>query len=295
MHVGGGRTTDPNDPQGPLDFLDNSRGNYFRATTGPAIHVTTSPFGIQGRARIIGNHFDDYFFATPLVVDLGPEGPTPNDPGDPDAGPNDSQNKPELLFEPMRFPPEEGDPPGPPCTASNNYADCDGVRVTVRLAGAPTGTYTAELPRRERRSALRRQPRHPPVPVDGRHDPHRFGRPRLRVRDERLDSAHRRRARRFRSGGAFSLPPIRALVSQGGIDSFDGATSEIVQAGDTQPAAAADVHALLRRRRRRLVLRHDLLALELRQRRGDRDDDASTPTRARSSRTPCRSRRAVVP
>ncbi len=95
VHIGGGRTTGPGDPQGPIYLLDNSRGNYFRGTTGPAIHVTTSPFGIQGRARIIGNHFDDYDTATPLLVDLGPEGPTPND-GDPDARANNLQNKPET-------------------------------------------------------------------------------------------------------------------------------------------------------------------------------------------------------
>ena len=36
----------------------------------------------------------------------------------------------------------------------------------------------------------------------------------------------------FRTGGAFPLPPVRALVSQGDIDSFDGATSEMATAGD---------------------------------------------------------------
>jgi hypothetical protein len=233
VHVGGGRTTDPNDPQGPLYFLDNSRGNYFRATTGPAIHVTTSPFGIQGRARIIGNHFDDYFFTSPLIVDLGPEGPTPNDPGDPDAGPNDLQNKPELLFEPMRFPPEEGDPPGPPCTASNNYADCDGVRVTVRLVGAPAGTYTAELLAGNIDPLLGDNPGIHLFLLTGAMT--RTGSGDLDFEFEMGDGIELIGGvlAWFRSGGAFPLPPVRALISQGGIDSFDGATSEIVQAGDT--------------------------------------------------------------
>ena len=295
VHVGGGRTTDPNDPQGPVYFLDNSRGNYFRATTGPAIHVTTSPFGIQGRARIIGNHFDDYFFASPLIVDLGPEGPTPNDPGDPDAGPNDLQNKPELLFEPMRFPPEEGDPPGPPCTASNNYADCDGVRVTVRLVGAPAGTYTAELLAGNVDPLFGDNPGIHLFLLTGAMT--RTGSGDLDFEFELSDGIELIGGvlAWFRSGGAFAMPPVRALVSQGGIDSFDGATSEIVQAGDAQPAAGADVHALLRRRRRRLVLRHDLLAVELRHRRRRPRRCASTPTPDRSSPTPCRSRPAVVP
>ena len=103
----------------------------------------------------------------------------------------------------------------------------------MRLAGAPAGTYTAEL-------------------LAGNVDPllgdnadiHRFL---LTVAD------HADRLRRpstgcsswapsieliggvldwFQTGGVFPLPPVRALVSQGDIDSFDGATSEIAQAGD---------------------------------------------------------------
>ena len=237
IHVGGGRLTGPNYDGWPFYRLDNSRGNYFRGTNGPAVHVTTSPFGIQGRARIIGNHFDDYDTATPLLVDLGPEGPTPNDPGDPDAGPNDLQNKPEILLEPMRFPPLEGDPPGPPCTAANNYQDCNGVRVTVRLAGAPAGSYTAEL-------------------LAGNMDPLLGDNGQIkrflltgaitRTGSGDLDFEFEMGAgieligavlAWFQSGGVFALPPVRALVSQGGIDAFDGATSESAQAGDVSVPA----------------------------------------------------------
>jgi hypothetical protein len=232
VHVGGGRLTGPNYDGWPFYRLDNSRGNYFRGTTGPAIHVTTSPFGIQGRARILGNHFEDYDTALPLMVDLGPEGPTPNDPGDPDAGPNDLQNKPEFLFEAMRMPAAPGDPPGPSCTSANSYQDCNGVRVTLRLAGAPAGTYTAEL-------------------IAGDVDPllgDNTDIPRflLTVADTETGSGTIDFVFElgeqvgliggvldwFRTGGEFPLPPVRALVSQGDIDSFDGATSEIATAGD---------------------------------------------------------------
>jgi len=232
VHVGGGRRTGPGDPQGPIYLLDNSRGNYFRGSTGPAIHVTTSPFGIQGRARIIGNHFDDYDTATPLLVDLGPEGPTPNDPGDPDAGPNDLQNKPEILLEPIRMPPAEGDPPGPPCTGSNNYQDCNGVRVTVRLAGAPAGTYTAELlagnidPLLGDNGDIKRFLLTGAITRTGSGDlDFEFE---MGAGIELIGSV----LGWFQTGGVFALPPVRALVSQGGIDAFDGATSEIAQAGD---------------------------------------------------------------
>ena len=232
VHVGGGRLTGPNEEGWPYYRLNNERGNYFRGTTGPAIHVTTSPFGIQGRARILGNHFEDYDAALPLMVDLGPEGPTPNDPGDPDAGPNDLQNKPEILLEPMRMPPPEGDPPGPPCTSADNYQDCNGVRVTVRLVGAPAGTYTAEV-------------------LAGDVDPLTGDNPwiprfLLTAADTEtgagdIDIVFELPAQIdliggvlawFQTGGVFPLPRIRALVSQGDIDAFDGATSEIATAGD---------------------------------------------------------------
>jgi hypothetical protein len=229
VHVGGGRLTDPDLEDWPYFWLDNSRGNYFRGTTGPAVHVTTSPFGIQGRARILGNHFGDPFLtAVPLQVDLGPEGPTPNDPGDPDAGPNDLQNKVEFHFEPMNFP---GDP-GPPCISGDNYQHCDGVRVTLTLRGAPAGTYTAEL-------------------IAGNEDPllgDNLDVPRflLTAADTETGAGDivfvfelSRQIEMigavlewFRTGGTFPLPPVRALVSQGDIDSFDGATSEIATAGD---------------------------------------------------------------
>ena len=279
VHVGGGRTTNPNDPQGPVYFLDNSRGNYFRATTGPAIHVTTSPFGIQGRARIIGNHFDDYFFASPLLVDLGPEGPTPNDPGDPDAGPNDLQNKPEMLFEPMRFPPEEGDPPGPSCTAANNYEDCDGVRVTVRLAGAPAGTYTAELLAGNVDPFFGDNPGIHPFLLTGAMTRTGSGDPdfvfEIATGSSSSAACSPGSARAARSRSRPSAPSSRRAASTrstGRRPNGPGWRHE--------SAAAADLHALFRRRRRRLVLRHDVLALELRL-------DAATATMT-SIRTPVR-------
>ncbi len=145
VHIGGAHRPDgdPPPPPGvlPPDRLDQSMGNYLSGTTGPGVHVTTSPFGIQGRARIIGNHFGDYE-GSALPVDLGPEGRTPNDSGDPDAGPNDLQNYPELTYAAIRLNPLNGQPP---CGPATNYASCDGVRFTVRLRAAPAGTYTAEL------------------------------------------------------------------------------------------------------------------------------------------------------
>jgi hypothetical protein len=144
VHVGGallpGGPPPPPGVQTP-DLLDQSRGNYISYTTGPGVHVTTSPFGVQGRARIIGNHFDGYWGSV-LAVDLGPEGRTPNDAGDPDAGPNDLQNHPEITYAAVRLNPLNGQAP---CGPANNYGTCDGVRFTVRLRAAPAGTYTAEL------------------------------------------------------------------------------------------------------------------------------------------------------
>jgi hypothetical protein len=232
VHVGGGRVV-PGDPMNPVTRLDNSRGNYIAGTTGPGIHVTTSPFGIQGRARIIGNHFELYSPVLPLMVDLGPEGPTPNDPGDPDVGPNDLQNKPEFLFEPMRMPPAPGDPPGPPCTSANSYQDCNGVRTTLRLHGAPAGTYTAELIAGDVDPLLGDNTDIPRFLLTGTVT--RTGAGDLDFVFELGGQVDLIGAvlQWFRMGGQVPFPPVRALVSQGDIDSFDGVTSEIATAGDT--------------------------------------------------------------
>ncbi len=129
------------------DPVDWRAGNIILGTTGPAIHVTTSPNGIQGQARILGNHlFYWSFFNTPFAVDLGPEGRTPNDPGDADAGPNDLQNFPEVRFEPFRFEPlDQDDPPCGPTGGNEPFESCDAVRIIATLRDAPAGTYTAEL------------------------------------------------------------------------------------------------------------------------------------------------------
>src|SRR4029453_12531393 len=52
------------------------------------------------------------------------------------------QNFPELTYAPIRINPLNGEQP---CGPATNYGACDGVRFTVRLHGAPAGTYTAEL------------------------------------------------------------------------------------------------------------------------------------------------------
>lgn len=129
------------------DPVDWRAGNIILATTGPAIHVTTSPNGIQGQARVLGNHMFHWSFAnTPLPVDLGPEGRTPNDPGDADAGPNDLQNFPEVRFEAFRFEPlGENDVPCGPTGGTEPFEGCDAVRITATLRDAPAGTYIAEL------------------------------------------------------------------------------------------------------------------------------------------------------
>jgi CSLREA domain-containing protein len=129
------------------DPVDWRAGNIIIGTTGPAIHVTTSPNGIQGQARILGNHlFYWSFFNTPFAVDLGPEGRTPNDPGDADSGPNDLQNFPEVRFEPFRFQPlGENDVPCGPTGGMEPFQGCDAVRIIATLRDAPAGTYTAEL------------------------------------------------------------------------------------------------------------------------------------------------------
>jgi hypothetical protein len=214
--------------------LDQTAGNWIAHTTGPGVHVTTSPFGVQGRARIIGNHFDGYHafggaVAGPLAIDLGPEGRTPNDSGDPDAGPNGLQNYPVVSYEPILM---TEDSNIPACTASSNYATCNTVRVHVRLANAPAGTYTAEL-------------------FAGGHDPLSG------------DNGHLQRflltgTRSVTGGGDLDLymdlpdyydlvpallgfargglpptlaPRLFAVVSQGDEDSFDGATSEVSDGG----------------------------------------------------------------
>lgn len=240
VHVGGARLTGPNTEEWPYYRLDTSLGNHFRGTTGPAVHVTTSPFGIQGRARILGNHFEDYDAALPLIVDLGPEGPTPNDPGDPDAGPNDLQNTPELLFEPMRMPPPPGEPSGPACTSANQYQGCDGVRTTIRLTGAPAGTYTAELLAGDVDPLSGDNPWIPRFLLTAAATETGAG---------TVDVVFELPAdvglmggvlMWYRTGGLFPFPRVRALISQGGIDAFDGATSEVATAGDaTQPPPPA--------------------------------------------------------
>jgi CSLREA domain-containing protein len=151
IHIGGFEGTSlPGAPLPPMqlpDPVDWRAGNIIIGTTGPAIHVTTSPNGIQGQARILGNHlFYWSFFNTPFAVDLGPEGRTPNDPGDADAGPNDLQNFPEVRFEAIRVAPlDENDIPCGPTGGLEPYEDCDAVRITATLRDAPAGTYTAEL------------------------------------------------------------------------------------------------------------------------------------------------------
>jgi CSLREA domain-containing protein len=149
VHIGGFEGTPyPTPPTMQLpDPVDWRAGNIIIGTTGPAIHVTTSPNGIQGQARMLGNHlFYWSFFNTPFAVDLGPEGRTPNDPGDADAGPNDLQNFPEVRFEAIRVAPlGDNDVPCGPIGGSEPYEDCDAVRITATLRDAPAGTYTAEL------------------------------------------------------------------------------------------------------------------------------------------------------
>jgi CSLREA domain-containing protein len=150
VHVGGG-LGDYQPPEIPgfqvPHPLDQTLGNWIAFTTGPGVHVTTSAFGIQGRARVIGNFFSGYAdmfgqLTGPLPIDLGPEGRTPNDPGDGDAGPNDLQNFPIVTYEPIRI----GEDPGAPaCTAASGYATCNALRVHIVLEDAPAGTYTAEV------------------------------------------------------------------------------------------------------------------------------------------------------
>jgi CSLREA domain-containing protein len=128
------------------DPVDWRAGNIIRGTTGPGIVVTTSPTGVHGQARILGNHIDYWqIFTLPMAVDLGPAGRTPNDPGDVDVGPNDLQNAPEVRFEPFRF--EEPPEGAPPCSPNTDppYGGCDAVRIIATLRDAPSGTYTAEL------------------------------------------------------------------------------------------------------------------------------------------------------
>ena len=149
IHIGGfeGTPYSFTPPMQLPDPVDWRAGNIILGTTGPAIHVTTSPNGIQGQARILGNHlFYWSFFNTPFAVDLGPEGRTPNDPGDADAGPNDLQNFPEVRFEAIRVEPlGENDVPCGPTGGVEPYEDCDAVRIIATLRDAPAGTYTAEL------------------------------------------------------------------------------------------------------------------------------------------------------
>jgi hypothetical protein len=156
VHIGGFEGTPSQGPPLPQlpplppmqlpDPVDWRAGNIIIGTSGPAIHVTTSPNGVQGQARILGNHlFYWSFFNTPFAVDLGPEGRTPNDPGDSDAGPNDLQNFPDVRFEAIRVAPLGQNEGACSPNGMEPYQYCDAVRITATLRNAPANTYTAEL------------------------------------------------------------------------------------------------------------------------------------------------------
>lgn len=113
---------------------DRAKANYVAGNTGPGVHVTTSPGGVVGRADLRGNMFG---YNGGLEIDLGPEGPTPDDPGDPDAGPNDLLNTATLVdvryegFDPLE--PVDCTPssPGFNCRAVLKFASTTGLEVQV--------------------------------------------------------------------------------------------------------------------------------------------------------------------
>jgi titin len=75
--------------EGRIGGTDPESGNVIAYNGGPGVAVT----GASG-LRISVNSIHDN---EGLGIDLGSDGPTPNDPGDPDSGPNGLQNFPVLL------------------------------------------------------------------------------------------------------------------------------------------------------------------------------------------------------
>ena len=238
VHIGGFEGTPyPTPPTMQLpDPVDWRAGNIIIGTTGPAIHVTTSPNGIQGQARILGNHlFYWTFFNTPFAVDLGPEGRTPNDPGDADAGPNDLQNFPEVRFEAIRVAPlGENDVPCGPTGGTEPYEDCDAVRITATLRDAPAGTYIAEL----HAGFLGDVDIDDGQPAEISRDGHAHGdgqrRHRVRVRTAARPLGLGPDDHRV-APGRFQLvePGVYVSVSQGTVSTFAGPTSEWSEPGTT--------------------------------------------------------------